>query len=87
MTLKTPASTQQVTQQVAEPLKALTTVMSRAELMVALGLRDRVKFSRIYVEPALSAGLIELTQPNSPKSPSQKYRLTAKGKQLMDGQK
>jgi len=58
--------------------------MSRAELMVALGLRDRVNFSRIYVEPALSAGLIELTQPNSPKSPSQKYRLTEKGKQLRE---
>jgi len=28
----------------------------------------------------MDAGLFEMTQPKSPKSPTQKYRLTAKGK-------
>lgn len=31
-----------------------------------------------YLSPALKAGLIEMTDPNSPKSPKQKYR-RAKG--------
>jgi ATP-dependent DNA helicase RecG len=38
----------------------------------------------MYLEPALALNLIEMTQPDSPKSPTQKYRLTAKGRQLMD---
>jgi ATP-dependent DNA helicase RecG len=49
--------------------------MARAEIMQALGLKDRVNFSRNYLEPALNAGLIEMTLPESPKSPTQKYRL------------
>jgi hypothetical protein len=33
-------------------------------------------FRQRYLSPALSAGLIEMTQPDSPKSPTLKYRLT-----------
>lgn len=47
-----------------------------------LQLKDRVNFSRMYLEPALALNLIEMTQPDSPKSPTQKYRLTKKGRQL-----
>ena len=54
--------------------------MSRAELMKAVKLKDRVSFSKNYLEPALENGLIEMTQPDSPKSPTQKYKITEKRK-------
>jgi hypothetical protein len=52
---------------------------SRASLMKHLGLEDPVSFRLTYLEPALSTDLVEMTQPDSPRSPTQKYRLTAKG--------
>ncbi|MFC4877477.1 Fic family protein [Microbulbifer halophilus] len=51
--------------------------------MESLGLKDRVNFSRAYLEPALESGLLEMTQPDSPRSPTQKYRLTDKGRQWL----
>jgi hypothetical protein len=35
-------------------------------------------FRLVYLRPALDAGLIEMTQPDKPRSSKQKYRLTAK---------
>lgn len=70
---------EQVTQQVVELLKQVEGEMSRSQLMKAIGLRDRVNFTRSYLEPALFDKLIERTQPDSPSSPTQKYRLTPKG--------
>ena len=45
------------------------------EAMDALGLRHRPTFLANYLQPALKAGLVEMTQPESPKSPTQKYRV------------
>jgi len=56
--------------------------MSRAEIMKRLELRHRQNFLNSYLNPALEAGLIKMTIPESPKSKKQKYRLTAKGKKL-----
>ena len=56
--------------------------MSRAKVMKAIGIKDRVTFADYYLALALKLGLVEMTQPNSPRSPTQKYRLTAKGKKL-----
>jgi len=56
--------------------------MSRAAIMKAIGIKDRVTFADYYLAPALKLGLVEMTQPNSPRSPTQKYRLTAKGRSL-----
>ena len=53
--------------------------MSVVEMMIALKLSGRRNFLEKYLSPALGAGLIEMTQPDSPHSPTQKYRLTAKG--------
>ncbi len=36
-------------------------------------------FRQNYLTPALEHGLIERTDPDSPRSPRQRYRLTAKG--------
>ena len=53
--------------------------------MKAVGLKDRVTFARNYLEPALAGAFIEMTQPDSPTSPTQKYRLTEKGKSGVEG--
>jgi len=80
---KHPASTQQVTQQVKKLVGIIHGEMARVELMTALSLKDRVNFTRNYLVPALSKGLIEMTQPESPQSPTQKYRLTEKGRNVL----
>ncbi len=85
-TLSTQQATQQVTQQVMRLLNVAKTDRSRVELMKALKLKDRVNFSKNYLEPTLSAGFIEMTEPDSPKSPTQKYRLTEKGRKLLENQ-
>lgn len=48
--------------------------MSVREMMAALGFTSRDKFLKNYLSPALKAGLVEMTDPNSPKSPKQRYR-------------
>jgi hypothetical protein len=73
----------QVTHQVRNLLKKITGEMTRGELMEALELNDRVNFRSKYLEPALIEELIEMTQPDSPKSPTQRYRLTAKGRNYL----
>ena len=52
--------------------------MSVREMMAALNFHSRDKFLKNYLSPALKAGLVEMTDPDSPKSPKQKYR-RAKG--------
>jgi len=71
--------THQVTHQVEILLPALVGEMSRSELMQVMALKDRVNFKRIYLDPALADGLIEMTVPDKPNSRLQKYRLTEKG--------
>ncbi len=48
--------------------------MSVREMMSALNFHSRDKFLKNYLSPALKAGLVEMTDPNSPKSPKQRYR-------------
>jgi hypothetical protein len=76
---------QQVTQQVRKMLAVCVGEASRAELMKTVGLKDRVTFARNYLEPVLAGAFIEMTQPDSPTSPTQKYRLTTKGKSVLEG--
>lgn len=52
-----------------------------SELMAEVGLAHRATFRANYLKPALAADLIEMTHPESPSSPVQKYRLTLQGKQ------
>ena len=65
--------------QVGRLLSVMDGEMSRAVIMKELGLKDRVTFVASYLGPALKVGLVEMTQPNSPKSPTQRYRLTSFG--------
>lgn len=50
--------------------------MSVREMMAALNFHSRDKFLKNYLSPALKAGLVEMTDPDSPKSPKQRYRRT-----------
>ena len=71
-----PQVTPQVTPQVKRLIAQMSGEMSKEELMSALALKDAKNFRKRYLLPAISANLIEMTQPNNPKSPTQKYRLT-----------
>mgnify|MGYP001501590089 CR=1 FL=1 len=76
---------EQVTEQVRRILKCLTKEpIGAREIMKKLGLRHRPTFLYEYLQPALNGNFIEMTQPRSPKSPTQKYRLTAKGKAMAE---
>ena len=60
---------------------------SAAELMAVLGLSHRPTFRQNYLHPALEAGLIEMTIPDKPRSRNQKYRLTVRGRELLNNGK
>jgi ATP-dependent DNA helicase RecG len=47
-------------------------------------LSHRPTFLYTYLQAALKAGLIEMTIPDKPTSRLQKYRLTAKGKAVLE---
>ena len=78
----TPHVTPQVTPQVEELIKVLEGEQNRLELQEKLGLSDRKHFRETYLNPAIDAGLIEMTIPDKPTSSKQKYRLTESGKQM-----
>lgn len=80
-------STDQVDVQVSDQVKRLLEILasgekSATELMQTLGLRHAPTFRKNYLLPALDAGLVERTQPDSPRSPTQQYRLTRLGRNL-----
>jgi hypothetical protein len=49
------------------------------DLLAALALVHKATFRANYLKPALASGLIEMTDPDSPRSPAQRYRLTETG--------
>lgn len=53
-----------------------------ARLMADMGLSHRPTFRKNYLRPAMSAGLVEMTHPESPTHRNQKYRLTARGRRI-----
>ena len=63
-------------------IRAVRRDMSRTELQKALKLRDRRHFIESYLNPALAAGLIEMTLPDKPTSGNQRYRRTTLGEKL-----
>ncbi len=64
-------------------LKVLQGAMTRGEIQAALGLHDEKHFRESYQQVAVRLGLIEMTIPDKPRSPSQKYRLTDKGRSVL----
>jgi predicted HTH transcriptional regulator len=76
--------TDQVTVQIGRLLDCLKDgPISVREALELLQLRHRRTFMVSYLKPALEAGLIEMTQPGSPNSPTQKYRLAIRTSKQM----
>ncbi|MDE0948601.1 MAG: hypothetical protein OSA79_01160, partial [Candidatus Thioglobus sp.] len=59
-------------------LKKCKIESSALELMKILKRSNKSKFKTAIINPLLDQNFLELTIPDSPKSPSQKYRLTGK---------
>jgi len=80
--------TDQVTDQAGDQVKTLLNLLYKQpalttnEMMQALKLKHRATFRQNYLQPALQNKWIEMTQPDAPKSPTQKYWITVLGKQL-----
>ena len=77
----------QVSDQVAALLRTLgERTLSGAEVMQALHLSHRPSFRNNYLNPALEDKWIERTEPASPRSPTQRYRLTSKAQKWLRDQ-
>jgi ATP-dependent DNA helicase RecG len=79
--------TEQVTEQVSDNVNKLLVACFgelRSELQKKLTLKHRDSFNENYLKPALESGFIEMTIPDKPRSSKQKYRLTEKGKKVVD---
>ncbi len=71
----------QVTDQVKMLLEAIgNSELSGSELMKALGFSHRPTFRANYLNPAMEGGWLDRTQPGSPRSPTQRYRLSEKAR-------
>lgn len=63
-----------INNQIAKLMKVIESYpQSAIELMQKLNLKSRVGFRKNYLQPALDAGLIGMTEPNKPTSKNQKY--------------
>jgi len=54
------------------------------DLMAITGRADRTKFRDQVLNPLLEEGLVEMTIPDKPRSSKQRYRLTDKGRQVLE---
>ena len=59
-------------------LKNCKNESSAIELMKILNRTNKSKFKNVIINPLVENGFFELTNPDKPKSPTQKYRLTSK---------
>ena len=59
-------------------LKSCKNESSAIELMEILNRTNKSKFKNAIINPLVENGFFELTNPDKPKSPTQKYRLTSK---------
>jgi hypothetical protein len=59
-------------------LKKCKNESSAIELMNILKRTNKSKFKNTIINPLVENGFFELTNPDKPKSPTQKYRLTSK---------
>ena len=49
-----------------------------------MDLKDRKNFMNAYLNPSMEANLVESLYPEQPRHPKQKYRLTERGKALLE---
>ncbi|MBZ5495727.1 MAG: hypothetical protein LAP85_04945 [Acidobacteriia bacterium] len=58
--------------------------LTRSQAQDALRLKGQANFRVRYLQPSLDLGLVEMTVPDKPRSSKQKYRLTGKGRGLLE---
>ena len=75
-------NTTEVTTEVKRLISICKAAMSVNELLDAIKLKNKEHFRKAYLKPGLKSGYIEMTIPEHPKSPNQKYQLAEKGKKL-----
>jgi len=74
--------TGEVTGEVRKVVLVMYGDMSRQAIQSELQIKHDDYFRTEYISPALSSGLIEMTFPEIPNHPRQRYRLTEKGIEL-----
>ena len=74
----TPPVTPPVTLQIERLLAVLDSEKSREELQSMLGISDKKYFLKSFLNKAIEAGLIEMSNPLKPNSKNQKYRIVKK---------
>jgi ATP-dependent DNA helicase RecG len=77
-----------LTEQVTEQVRRLFEVMgakpvSAHMLMTLLRLRHRPHFTATYLTPALAAGVVAMTRPDTPRSSRQQYILTDRCRKML----
>ena len=84
--LSTDQASDQVSDQVSRLLKTLAKEeKSSVNIMKMLALSHRPTFRKNYLNPSMEGGWIERTESKSPRSPTQRYRLTDQGRRWLDG--
>lgn len=85
----TPASTpaSSISESPSENVRKLLLCIGEAqlsikEILVRIGLKDRMTFMKYTLTPAMNEGLVVPLYPDKPRHPRQKYRLTVKGSML-----
>lgn len=74
--------TPEVTPEVTKLIRLIDGDASRQELQQLSGLKDGEHVRKACLQPALAAGMVEMTLPSKPTSRLQRYRLTPQGKRL-----
>jgi len=70
--------------QVEQLLTGMKQAAPAAEIRKLMGMTNASKFKKHYLDTLLEIGVIEMTQPNSPNSPTQRYVLTEEGRKLLE---
>ena len=68
---------------ISELLQKMVAPMSAKDMRKFCGLKDSTYFKANVIDPLIAEGLVAMTHPDSPKSPTQKYYLTELGTTLI----
>ena len=80
---KLAARNQQTIQQITQRILKYTSPCSAYQICQEFGFKDVYKFKRDYITPLIEAGLMSMTEPQKPTSPTQKYYITNDGLQYL----
>ena len=71
---------------IGDLLKNMITPMAAKDMRYFCGQKDSTYFKANVIDPLMKAGLVAMTHPDSPKSPTQKYYLTDLGKTVINNE-